>query len=194
MDPVTVTINFWSGVLSQIVATSIVALAGAIFLPPIVAWRSRPKMVFYNPAKSKMRFIYYRNVFVFTKAEGNNWDTTLSLSIRNLGNKTIERFYWHIYISKDISVTSQYRQPSSDNYLSEREDGEKYYRYHGYVEMPIFPGEDINFPLEFKIRAKEHKKIKLYYRFNTDTGSLPWYSWFALGFGNITWLRQLILQ
>ncbi len=48
-----------------------------------------------------------KKYFELTQSEDKQWEATLKLLIQNRGNNTIDRFYWEIFIEKDIFSNAQ---------------------------------------------------------------------------------------
>lgn len=163
-------------------------MIGSVLIPPIIRLRDRAKMVFYKTGSWKS------NTFELSETAGGNWDSTLMLSVRNLGKKTVERFYWEIYVNKSVSVEFTLRQPFPNDHKYHRIEGRDFVRYYGYIQMPIFSYDDIDFVYELKVRTKAKKELKLYYYFRTDNGNSPAYSWLALSFRKHSWLKQLVIN
>ena len=132
--------------------------------------------------------------FEFTKSKDGLWKSILYLSVKNLGKKTVERFYWEMYIDKNISVELVPKPPYPNQYTMHRQVGDKFTRLYGYVEMPIFPLDDIDFVFEVRLEVKEKRKVNIYYYFRTDSGDSPVWSWIAVAYGKKHWLKSLSVK
>lgn len=180
---------FWSSFFSQLLATFIVVIIGSFIAPPIINWRRRTKLEFWN-AKGRWRW----SKFKFTQDKDRMWKSILYLDVKNLGRKTAERFYWEIYIDKNISSELVPKAPYPNHYTMQKHVGEKFDRYYGFVEMPIFPLQSFDFVFEVRLETKDYKKTKIYYYFNTDQGIYPIWSWIAVSLGKINWLKSLVVE
>jgi len=178
---------FWSSFFSQLLATFIVVLIGSVMIPPILRWTQRAKMVFFRTGTRRGKN------FEFTQSKDGLWKSILHISVKNLGKKTVERFYWEMYVEKDVVVELVAKSPYP-NKFSNRQIGDKYIRLYGYVEMPIFPLDDIDFPFEVRLDTEKKKKVNIYYYFRTDSGDSPVWSWIAVSFGKKHWLKSLSIN
>ena len=178
---------FWSSFLAQLFATSIVVIIGSVILPPIWRWNERAKMSFIKANTLG------RSYFEFTKSKDGLWKSILYLSVRNSGKKTIERFYWEMYIEKDLTVDIVTKPPYQKVFTTHRQVGDKFTRLYGYIEMPIFPLNDIDFVFEIRLEAKDKKREKIYYCFKTDYGDSPIWTKYALVFKKYSWLKSLTI-
>jgi hypothetical protein len=188
-----IAIQFWVSYYAQILATLTVVVIGFI-LANIKTVFNRPKLIFFGTNAKEAKIVLGRNRFTLGRTQEGNWDTSLLLSIRNMGNKTIERFTWEIYADHSISVDFVAREPFPNNYSFGKTEKLNSNCYHGFINTPVFSAEDFIFPFELKVRSKEKKEIRLNYRFMTDGWSMPWYSLFALTFNKRKWLKTLILE
>lgn len=181
---------FWSSFLAQLLATFIVAVIGSLLLPPFLRWRQRAKVLLFKTNTKGLK------IFNLTESFDKEWEVTLNLSIKNLGTKTLDRFYWEIYVPvqiKAIEFTATPPFPNENKF--NKQTGNKYYRYYGYVNtQPIFPLDDIDFPFEIKVKVKERKEIDFYYYFRTDWGDSPKWSILALSFNKHNWLKSLKIK
>lgn len=115
----------------------------------------------------------------------------MNLSIQNRGKRTLEKYYWEIYLENEVSVGFDRSIIYDEKAPTRREIGEKYTRYYGYVEVPIFPLDDIQFPYTFRIYTKEKRPITLYYFFRTEYGTSPFYAWIGTWKGWMFLLKKL---
>lgn len=180
---------FWSSFLSQLLASLIVVIIGSLIAPPIINWFQRAKMEFWN-AKSRWR----SSKFEFVQDKDKVWRSIMYLVVKNLGRKTVERFYWSIYIDKNTTSDLVPKPPFPTQYTIHKEAGEKFVRYYGYFEMPIFPMDSVDFVFEVRLESKVRRREKIYYYFNTDHGVTPVWSWLAIVSRKFTWLKSLTIE
>lgn len=178
---------FWSSFLAQLLATLIVVIIGSVIVPPILRWNERAKMIFVKANTSR------GNNFKFIKSKDGLWKSIIHLSVKNLGKKTIERFYWEMYIEKDLIVDIMTKPPYPKEFTTHRQVGDKFIRIYGYIEMPIFSLSDIDFVFEIRLEAEEIKQKKIYYCFKTDYGDSPVWTKYALIFKKYSWLKSLTI-
>ncbi|MCX6715664.1 MAG: hypothetical protein NT077_01445 [Candidatus Taylorbacteria bacterium] len=180
---------FWSSFFAQLFATLIVVIIGSFLAPPIIRWRQRAKM--------KFRIVNYRKskAHNFVTGEADLSEYILYLSVKNSGKKTVERFYWEMYIDKNYTSELVPKPPYPNHYTMHKEVGKKFTRYYGYVEMPIFPLDAIDFVFEVRFTRPEKEIVSnIYYCFRNDFGDSPAWSWIAQSYGKIHWLRSLTIN
>ncbi len=181
-------ISFLASFWSQLLATLIIVLIGSVIIPRIVRWSQRAKLKFYAAGSNR------GTKFHFTQSSNGDWDVILHLTVRNEGTKTIERFYWEMYLPKDVSISLDEIPPYPRYYTTdEKIEGDYVHRY-GYIEMPIFPLDQIPFVHVLKLRTKTRKDLHIYYYFRTDLGEYPIWSWFAISRRKYSWLKHIIVN
>lgn len=179
---------FWSAFFAQLLATLIVVIIGSIIVPPILTWFARTKMIFYkNHTRRETKFY-------FSESKDGEYESTLHLSVGNLGKKTVERFYWEMYTDKDLDVNLVTKPPYPHYFTTHQEERGKMLRLYGYIEMPIFPLDNIDFVFEMKFKVKKRRKIDIHYYFRSDNGDSPAWAWIALGFKKYSWLKTLTIE
>lgn len=180
---------FASSFFSQLLATLIVVLIGSVIIPPIIRWQQRAKLNFYKEGSWRSK------KFKLTESADGQWEATIQLVVGNRGTKTIERFYWDMYMEKDFTLEVAEQTPPFPRYFTTHEETSGKYRHrYGYMEMPIFPLDNIHFTHELKIKVKERRKITIYYFFRTDLGESPVWSWIALTLKKVGWLKSFTVE
>ncbi|MCF7864994.1 MAG: hypothetical protein K9M11_00620 [Candidatus Pacebacteria bacterium] len=179
---------FWSAFFAQLLATLIVVIIGSVVIPPILKWRKRTKLKFF-----KTHTFFSKN-FELTESSDGEYEATLHLSIKNFGSETVERFYWEMYFPKEMSVELVTKPPYPRYFTTNHQKGNKYLRHYGYVELPLFSLDEVDFVYEIKVKIKEKKKIKIFYFFNSDNGVSPAWTWLAITLKKHHWLKFLVLE
>lgn len=155
-------------------------------IPSLFRWRELPKV-------SLRDFKRRKDAFVFSQA-GEEWETTLRLIIQNRGKRTLEKYYWEIYIENELAVEMPRIATQPGHATIAQELGEKFTRYYGYMVLPIFPLDDVDFPFEIKIKMKVRRPINIYYFFRTEYGQSPFWSWFAIYSGWLGLLKKIVVK
>src|SRR5258708_1869660 len=125
MDPVAFFTAFWA----EFLAGFILLVLGSVVIPAYLRFRNRPKLKLRSRVDGK-------NVFVLTQSQDKSWHTCITLDIQNRGYKTMERFYWEIFLEKDLlSEAPELAIKYADGKeWTHREVVGKYIRIWGYLE------------------------------------------------------------
>jgi hypothetical protein len=161
-----------------------VLFIASVLIPFFLQWRELPSVRLFN---TKTR----RNNFEWKKNADEQWEATLNLSIQNRGRRTLEKYYWEIYVEKGLSIGFDRSLVLDEKVPTLREEGEKYWRYHGYMEVPIFQYDHVQFPYRFRIHTKEKRPVKIYYFFRTEYGPAPMHAWIGTWQGWMFLLNKL---
>jgi hypothetical protein len=171
--------------LSDFVSGAILFILASLLLPKYLYWKERPKLKLFPSGKN-------RKYFEFTKSTDDQWEASIKLRLVNRGSKTIERFYWEIYLDKSL-LSGQPDHfmiyPGIEWMRNNIED--EYIHLYGYLEVPIFPLESIDFPYRLSIKTDKKRKVNIYYYFKTDRGQIPFWSWLAVWFKKYFLLNKL---
>jgi hypothetical protein len=172
--------NFWSGL--------VLLLIGSFLIPIYLKFRERPKIKLRNR-------ISYGRKFEWTQALDKKWYTTLTLNIHNRGNKTLERFYWEIFVEKNtLAEAPEVAMKYPGNEWMRYETAGEYIRIYGYVETPIFSLESILFPYRIRITTDTKRHMNIYYYLKTDQGQLPFWAWIAVSYKKFFLLNKLTIN
>lgn len=173
--------SFWGDLIAGLI---LLALASWL-VPKYLRWRNRPRLLMINASTRKPRW-------KFTLAQNGQWSSYAKLVIRNRGNKTIERFYWEMYVKPGASVKFEQSITGNTKYSPFYvENKDNYRRFYGFIEAPIFPLESIDFNYAIYITSEERVPVNIYYYFKTDQGQYPFWAWAAVWLKKFSFLKKL---
>lgn len=172
--------SFWSNFLSSL----LVLFIASLLLPWAFSSRDMPSVYLANP---KTR----RNRFEFTRSTDDEWQTTVDLRVVNRGRKTLNRYYWELFIPKGVNYHMDRVVDYEEKMPLVKETFDRYVRLTGFMEAPIFTIDTIHFPYAVKIKQKERHPVRIYYRFRTEYGESPFWSWIAIATKKL-WLIRYI--
>lgn len=177
---------FWSSFLADLFAGLLILILASWLIPKLFRWREMPSVRLLDFKRRK-------DAFVFTSA-GTEWETSLRLIIQNRGNKTLEKYYWEMYIENGLTVELPRIATQPGHATIASEAGEKFTRWYGYMVLPIFPLDDVDFPIEIKIKLQARRSVTIFYFFRTDYGQSPFWSWLAVHYGKLRFLKKLTVR
>jgi hypothetical protein len=175
MDTTTATemiVAFWPAFFAELFAGFLLLVLGTFFLPPYLEWRQRPKLKLFDTKSGDQDFKW-------SERADKKFETTLHLSIQNMGKSTLDSFYWEIYIEKDIAIATPAAVTHPDDFPIERREGDKFLRLYGYIKRPLFSMDEIEFPYQLKLLSSSRRTLKIPYFFRTSWGARPY--WGFLG-------------
>lgn len=175
--------NFWANFSSSL----LVLFIASVLIPFFLQWRELPSVRLFNRRTR-------RNKFEWVKKDGDEWVATVGLSVQNRGRRTLEKYYWEIYLEKGLQIGFDRTVVLEEKVPTLCEEGEKYWRYYGYMEVPIFQYDDIQFPYTFRIYVKEKKPLTIYYFFRTEYGTAPMNAWIGIWQGWMFLLNKLYIS
>lgn len=170
--------NFLSGLLLLIIASAIV--------PFFLRFLYRPRVELMNDDIRGFK----RNRFK-SQPTNERFEAILNLSIYNGGNKTLEKYYWEIYYENATNVELETAIIYESKVSIQKQIGPSYTRIYGYLEMPIFPLDQLEFPYRLKIQKDSQKPLRLYYYFRTPYGESPMLAWLGLATRRLFLLNKL---
>jgi hypothetical protein len=175
--------SFWADFLAGLT----LLLIGSVLIPVYLRFRERPKIRLVSSQTWKNRFLW-------NNSQDDNWRTVLPLIVQNRGNKTLERFYWEIFIEKGLldGVESAMKYPGIE--WMRTVDIKDYVRVYGYIELPVFPLESIDFPYRIRLKASQRRPVSVYYYFKTDSGQVPSWAWIGDQFNKFFLLKKLYIS
>lgn len=179
--------QFWSSFFAELAAGMVLLAFASWLIPKFIRWKEMPNVRFLDFKRRK-------EAFIFTPTSNGEWQTTLHLIIQNRGSRTLEKYYWEIFVENGVSIDLQQipNHPASANFALER--GEEFSRLYGYMALPIFPLDDVDFPFEIKLNITSQKSLTLYYFFRTEYGQYPFWSWLALHLKKYRFLKRIVVK
>jgi len=178
---------FVDSFLSNFFADVAALFLASVLLPFALSWRELPKVALVNTKGRQQRF-------KFSKTVDEQWETTLTLNIRNGGRHTLEKYYWEIYFPHNLVCELEKAIAYEEKIPTLTEVGERFTRVYGYMEVPLFTLDDIPFPYRLKIKTKEKHKATIYYFFRTEYGTYPFYAWIATWKGWFRLLKKISIE
>lgn len=174
---------FWADFLSGLVLLVIATL----FIPSYLRFRERPNLILRGRMTRESKF-------QLVQTPDKKWRTSLTLALKNRGIRTLERCNWEILIPKDFYESVEEAAIYPEKTWHRFEVNGNYVRIYGYLEIPVFSLEEIDFPVRIHIVSQEKKPTTIYYYFKTDMGQHPFYAWVGVEFHFPSLLKKLYIQ
>lgn len=151
--------SFVGSMLSNFLASAALVGLSAMLLPWYLRRLRRPRLE-------------VRPIFSRVTNEGGGARGTIKLGFRNLGDTTLERFYWHVFVPERLKPEiTDYR--NGNRIGTERINGYEY--AHGYVSSPVFPNDGFELPIAIRIAPSDPALAECTLRcaFGTEFGQFP---------------------
>lgn len=182
---------FLSSFFGDLLAGLTLLVLGSWFIPKYLNWINRPKMNFIS---KNGKYPYNEFRFINSTEYPKYNECQLMLLVSNRSNKTIERFYWEIFVKSNLLVGADAVQQNSQEFRYTKENAGEYTRLHGYINLPIFFLENIDFPFYIKLKTEKPIETKVYYYFKTDMGQVPFWAWLGLAYKKYWLLKSLTIK
>lgn len=155
---------FWEVLAAVILAETAVAVLAGIGLPRYLAYIRRPKV--------KMSALYG---FRLSRAEDGHPRGTMRLGIRNLGDATLYRYRWHLFIPKGLHPEITMREGDHTVNIGTREIGGYEYATGQVSDDPILPKTTKELPLSVRMESNRSDMDgwTLRYAVSTEFGQFP---------------------